>query len=179
VQARSTGTMTMTTAPAADQYHLRRYRRSAVGGPPRFANQAAGNQRLLGHLEGMPVQPGSRCRCPGVPVPRRWPGRRASGALSYLSPYRRSPIPFGGIRGQDQSRGITPFRPPLGRCYHLLAVSCAHPRNTAPDGLRLEDRERDTSASADMTKRPSKIKNEDAIACLATRSNQVWMPTTR
>jgi hypothetical protein len=44
--------------------------------------------------------------------------RAAGGALSSVSPYRRSPLPFPGFRGQRRSWGITLFRL-LGGCSSL------------------------------------------------------------
>jgi len=51
------------------------------------------------------------CRHCGLrPVLPRSAARAAGGALSVVSPYRRSPLPFPGFRGQRRSWGITLFR---------------------------------------------------------------------
>jgi hypothetical protein len=51
------------------------------------------------------------CRHCGLrPVLPRLVVRAAGGALSVVSPYRRSPLPFPGFRGQRRSWGITLFR---------------------------------------------------------------------
>lgn len=109
--------------PAAIQ-QVRLSRRGLQSVPVAVAGRVTGARR--------PRRP-----CGLLPVPPRSAGRAVCGALSSLSPYRRSPLPFCGFRGQCQSRGITPLRP-LGGCYRLPSRS----RMPALDTARDRERER-------------------------------------